>query len=42
MKFMEYGSWGSNWRQSTIGSGNGLAPNSQQGITWTNVDPSPG
>ena len=25
-----------NWQQSTIGSDNGLAPNRQQTIIWTN------
>ena len=31
-------SWGSNWQKVSIGSGNGLAPNRWQAITWTNVD----
>ena len=30
---------GSDWQEVSIGSGNGLAPNRQQAITWTNADP---
>ena len=29
----------SNWWKASIGSGNGLAPNRRQAITWTNDDP---
>ena len=29
----------SNWQQASIGSGNSLAPNRRQAITWTNADP---
>ena len=29
----------SNWQKVSIGSGNGLAPNRRQTITWINVDP---
>ena len=29
----------SNWQQTSIGSGNGLALNRRQAITWTNADP---
>ena len=29
----------SNWQYPSIGSGNGLAPNRWQAITWTNDDP---
>ena len=29
----------SNWEQTSIGSGNGLAPNRRQAITWNNDDP---
>ena len=29
----------SNWQHITLGSGNGLAPNRWQAITWTNRDP---
>ena len=31
-------SYGSNWQQVSIGSGNGLAPNRRQAIIWTNAD----
>ena len=27
--------WGSNWQDVSIGSGNGLAPNRRQAITWS-------
>ena len=37
--FTEVCSQGSSWHYYSIGSGNGLAPNRQQAITWTNVDP---
>ena len=29
----------SNWQSTSIGPGNGLAPNRRQAITWTNIDP---
>ena len=29
----------SNWREGNIGSGNGLAPNRRQAITWATDDP---
>ena len=29
----------SNWQYASIGSGNGLAPNRRQAITWPNADP---
>ena len=32
-------SLGVGWQQINIGSGNGLAPNRCQAITWTNDDP---
>ena len=28
-----------NWQKASIGSGNDLAPNRRQAITWTNTDP---
>ena len=37
--FTEVCPWGSNWQKVSIGSGNGLAPNRRQAITWTNVEP---
>ena len=37
--FTEICSWGSNWQLVSIGSGNGLAPNRWQAITWSNDDP---
>ena len=33
---------GSNWQKINVGSGNGLAPNRWQAITWTNTDLIPG
>ena len=33
--FTEVSSQGSNWQYVSIGSGNGLAPNRRQAITWT-------
>ena len=30
---------GCDWQQSSIGSGNGLAPVRRQAINWTNADP---
>ena len=35
--FTEVCSQGSNWQHISIGSGNSLAPNRQQAITWTNA-----
>ena len=32
-------SWVYNWQHVSIGADNGLAPNWQQIITWTNDDP---
>ena len=29
----------SNWQWTSIGSDNGLVPNSRQAIIWTNADP---
>ena len=37
--FTEICSQESNWQKASIGSGNGLAPNRRQAITWTNADP---
>ena len=34
--FIEICSLGSNWQYTIIGSGNGLSPNRQQAIIWTN------
>ena len=39
LNFTEVGSQGSNWQYVGIGLGNGLVPNRQQAITWTNADP---
>ena len=36
--FVDVCSRGSNWEQNNIGSGEGLAPNRPQAITWTNND----
>ena len=36
--FSEDCSWGSNWQQVGIGSGNGLVPNRRQDLTWTKAD----
>ena len=36
-KIAEIGSSEFSWQEVNIGSGNGLAPNSQQAFTWTNV-----
>ena len=36
--FTEVCSLGFNWRWVSIGSGNGLVPNRQQGIIWTSVE----
>ena len=36
--FIKDCSLGSNWQLVSIGSGNGLAPNRRQAITWTNED----
>ena len=37
--FSEIFSKESNWQYAGTGSGNGLAPNRRQAITWTNADP---
>ena len=37
--FTENCSHESNWQYRSFGSGNGLAPNRQQAIIWTNADP---
>ena len=37
MNFTEVYSQGFNWQLVNIGSGNGLVPNRQQAITWTNA-----
>ena len=38
--FTEVSSYGSDWKQVSIGSGNNLAPIRQHAIIWTNADPS--
>ena len=37
--FTEVCSQGSNWHRGKISSGNGLAPDRRQAITWTSADP---
>ena len=37
--FTKVCSWGSNWQQIDIGSGNSLVSNRQQAFIWTNDDP---
>ena len=40
LKFHLICCWESNWQTVSIGSGNGLAPNRCQAVTWTNDDQS--
>ena len=39
LNFNEVCSSGSNWQYTSVCSGNGLAPNRRQAITWTNGSP---